>query len=112
MMAHHEKMKQHRNNLEKRVAECEKSSGQLAVEDELRELKDSKKEVEESLAKALENGAKFKTDLNEAKDELKVMRATKLLLRMLKKPEQVKFCFCVFSTKISSKLNNLCPYPT
>ena len=70
MMAHHEKMKQHRNNLEKRVAECEKSSGQLAVEDELRELKDSKKEVEESLAKALENGAKFKTDLNEAKDEL------------------------------------------
>ena len=52
MMAHHEKMKQHRNNLEKRVAECEKSSGQLAVEDELRELKDSKKKVEESLVKA------------------------------------------------------------
>ena len=44
MMAHHEMMKQHRDDLEKRVVECEKSSRQLAtVEDELRELKDSKK---------------------------------------------------------------------
>jgi hypothetical protein len=32
------------------------------VEDELRELKDSKKKVEESLVKALEDGAKLKTD--------------------------------------------------
>lgn len=93
MMAHHEKMKQHRDDLEKRVVECEKSSRQLAtVEDELRVLKDSKKEVEESLVKALENGTKLKTDLDEAKDELKVLkRATKTGAKDAQEVHEVKY---------------------
>jgi len=92
MMAHHEKMKQHRDDLEKRVVECEKSSSQLAaVEDELRGLKDSKKEAEESLVKALETGAKLKTDLDEAKDELKVLkRATKTGAKDAQEVHEVK----------------------
>ena len=56
-----------KDDLEKRVDEFDKFFIQLAtVEDELRELKDSKKEDE--------NGASLKADLDEAKDELKVLK--------------------------------------
>jgi len=78
-MVHQDKMKQHRDELEKRVIECEKSSKHLeAVEDELKELKDSKTQVEENLSQALDRSTKMKSELDEAKDELKVLkRATK-----------------------------------
>jgi len=79
VMAHQEKMKQQRDALEKRVVECEKSSNHnAALEDQLKELKDSKTQVEESLCKALDNSKKVEIELEEAKNEIKVLkRATK-----------------------------------
>eukprot|EP00092_Neocalanus_flemingeri_P032334 GFUD01035153.1.p1 GENE.GFUD01035153.1~~GFUD01035153.1.p1 ORF type:complete len:1912 (+),score=653.09 GFUD01035153.1:74-5809(+) len=78
-LTHQEKMKQQRDDLEKRVGECELSSKHLAaVEDELRELKDSKSLLEGNLSQALDKSTKLKAELDDARDETKVLkRATK-----------------------------------
>jgi len=68
VMAHQEKMKRQRDDLEKRILELEKASKQLSqVEDELKDLKDAKRIDEESLVK-------YKAELEETKDELKVLK--------------------------------------
>jgi len=74
-LAHQDKMKQQRDDLEKRVAEFGKAAKQLAqVEDELRESKEANKIQEGSLSKAVEDGAKLKAELNEARGEVKVLK--------------------------------------
>merc|ERR1712142_505109 len=78
-MAHQEKMKRQRDDLEKRVAECEKASNQLSeVGDELKNVRDAKKMDEEKLSKVVESESRLKLELEETKGELKVLKkATK-----------------------------------
>merc|ERR1712142_1176717 len=79
VMAHQEKMKRQRDDLEKRVAEGEKASNQLSeVEDELKNVRDAKKMDEEKLSKVVESESRLKLELEETKGELKVLKkATK-----------------------------------
>jgi len=78
-LSHYEKMKEQRDSLEERISRCQKAASELAlIEDELKLCKDSKKKLESELSYSNESCGKLKTELDEARGEVIVLKqATK-----------------------------------